>query len=189
MYCNKSLWENPAPSFLFLQKSFLVKKSSQLFLQSCYQLTIAFVIAFLCLTACTKTDVFEKNTSIPKYEWAYSFRPSFDFSITDTTTLYNIFIVLRHTDAYRYNNIWLNVGTQLPGDSMRYERLQVQLGNDAKGWYGTGMDDIWEMRKAISNGPVPLKKMGNYKFSLSQIMRENPLPNIMSVGMRVERVK
>lgn len=166
-----------------------MKKLFQSFLYRYYRLSAVVVVAALCLTACAKIDVYEKNTTIPRYEWAYSFQPAFDFSITDTATLYNIFIVLRHTDAYRYNNLWLNVGTQLPGDSMHYERLEMQLGNDAKGWYGTGMDDIWEMRKAISNGPVPLRKTGNYKFSLAQIMRENPLPNIMSVGIRVERVK
>lgn len=166
-----------------------MKKSFRLFLYRYYKLTAVFAVCVWCFTACAKIDVFEKNTPLPKYEWAYSFQPVFDFTISDTASLYNIFIVLRHTDAYRYNNIWLNVGTQLPGDSMRYQRLEILLGNDAKGWYGTGMDDIWEMRKPISNGPVPLKKTGNYKFSLAQIMRETPLPNMMSVGVRVERVR
>jgi len=133
--------------------------------------------------------VYEKNTSVPGYLWHYNFQPGFDFTITDTAAFYNIFIVLRHTDAYKKNNIWLNIGTQLPGNSMvRYQRVDLQLGNDAKGWEGTGMDDIWEVRKPLTNGPVQFfKKPGQYHFTVAQIMRENPLPDVISVGLRVEK--
>ena len=148
-----------------------------------------FLIVSLWLSACKQLDVFEKNVVIPKNQWQYSLKPSFDFTIKDTAASYNVSVVLRHTDAYRYNNIWINLGTQSPGDTVRYQKFDLQLGNDARGWEGTGMDDIWELRKLITNGPVKFNKAGNYHFIVEQIMRENPLPNIMSVGIRVEKVK
>ncbi len=152
-------------------------------------LVVFIIITSTFLTACTRLDVFEKNRVIPKNQWPYSLQPSFDFIIKDTTASYNVYIVLRHTDAYRYNNIWLNVGTQSPGDSTRYQKFELQLGTDAKGWEGTGMDDIWELRKLITNGPVKFNKAGNYHFSVAQIMRENPLHHIMNIGIRVEKIK
>lgn len=150
------------------------------------------LIIFCCsllLAACNTLDIYEKNTTIPKQEWQYSLKPSFDFTITDTTSLYNIFIVLRHTDAYKYNNIWLNVGSKFPNDTMRYQRIELTLGSDANGWEGTGMNDIWEVRKPITKGPVKLSKTGNYTFTLAQVMREDPLPHVMNAGIRVEKVK
>ena len=135
----------------------------------------------LWLTACTKIDVFEKNTTIPAHQWQYSLQPVFDFTISDTSSLYNLYVVLRHTDAYRYNNIWLNIGSQSPTDTVRYQRFELQLGTDANGWEGTGMDDIW--------GPFKFSIKGDYKFSVAQMMRENPLAEIMSVGIRVEKIK
>ena len=135
--------------------------------------------------SCNKLDVFEKDTTIPQYEWSSTFRPSFDFDIIDTTSTYRLYIVLRHTDAYRYNNIWLNIGSKFPGDTMSYQKLELGLGNDATGWEGSGMDDIWEVRKPIAKGAF---KIGKYTFSIAQIMRENPLPNIMSIGMRMEKM-
>jgi gliding motility-associated lipoprotein GldH len=148
-----------------------------------------FLMVSLWLSACRQLDVFEKNVVIPKNQWPYTLKPSFDFIIKDTAAFYNVSVVLRHTDAYRYNNIWINLGTQSPGDTVRYQKFDLQLGNDARGWEGTGMDDIWELRKLITNGPVNFNKAGNYHFIVEQIMRENPLPNIMSVGIRVEKVK
>jgi gliding motility-associated lipoprotein GldH len=141
-------------------------------------------------TACNKIDVFEKNTSIPNFQWQYNFQPGFDFEIKDTASQYNIFIVLRHTDAYRYNNIWLNVGIKAPNDTAATtKKVDLHLGNDTKGWEGTGMDDIWEVRKSATKAPIQFKKTGVYHFTVAQVMRENPLANVMSVGVRVERVR
>jgi gliding motility-associated lipoprotein GldH len=147
------------------------------------------LVASMWLTACKRMDVFEKNVVIPNNQWAFSLEPVFDFTIQDTTASYNIYIVLRHTDAYRYNNIWLKVGTQSPGDKMRTQQFELQLGSDARGWEGTGMDDIWEVRKLITSSPVKFNKPGTYRFQVGQIMRENPLPNIMNAGIRIEKVQ
>jgi gliding motility-associated lipoprotein GldH len=139
--------------------------------------------------SCIKIDQFEKTAQIPSREWFYNNTPDFTFHITDTISLYNLYIVLRHTDAYNYNNIWLRLGTEFPGDSMQFQNINLTLASDAKGWEGTGMDDIFEVRKNISRGPVSFKKPGDYTFSVSQIMRENPLENILNVGVRVEKVR
>jgi gliding motility-associated lipoprotein GldH len=154
-----------------------------------YLVIILLLILGIAFAACNKLNVYEKNSSIPQYKWQYNLKPTFEFNIEDTATSYMLYVVLRHGDAYRYNNIWLNIGTRFPGDSTRFQRFEFTLGNDAKGWEGTGMDDIWEIRKAITKGPVKLSRKGIYQFSIAQIMRENPLDHIMSVGIRVERMK
>lgn len=156
-----------------------------------YRYLTIFLLSLLAFSffACRQLDVYEKNISIPGYKWASSFQPSFEFSISDTAGQYEVFLVLRHTDAYSFNNIWLNVGIQEPGESKRVSRVEFVLGSDQKGWEGTGMNDIWEVRKPLSKGPVRFKRSGTYVFSLEQIMRQNPLPGVMSAGIRVERVR
>lgn len=140
------------------------------------------------MTSCTQTDVFEKVAVLPGQIWDYKTKPSFSFTITDTSSPYNIFIVLRHTDAYQYNNIWLNLAFKAPGDSIQSQNIDISLGSDAKGWVGNGMDDIFELRRNI-RGPVLFKKTGSYTFTISQVMRENPLKHILNVGLRVEKVR
>lgn len=137
---------------------------------------------------CAKLNVFEKTIHIKNQSWTYDIKPAYNFNITDTASPYIIYIVLRHTDSYRYNNIWLSVGSQAPGDTMVYQNLNLQLANDAKGWEGFGIDDIYEVRKNITPGPVFLRKQGNYHFIISQIMRESPLEHILDVGIRVEKI-
>jgi gliding motility-associated lipoprotein GldH len=151
--------------------------------------TIIILLLSLCVASCAKIDLFEKQADIPAQRWFYKNVPSFTFNITDTVSLYNIYIVLRHTDAYNYNNIWLQLGSQTPGDTLHFQNINLKLASDATGWEGTGTDDIFEVRKMITPGAIPFKKSGNYTFTISQIMRENPLMHILSVGLRIEKIK
>lgn len=139
--------------------------------------------------SCAKIDLFEKQAQIPSQQWFYNNVPKYTFHIDDTASLYNVYVVLRHTDQYNYNNIWLRMGSKAPGDSMHFQNINLILASDAKGWEGDGMDDIFEVRKNISPGPIAFKTAGDYTFSIAQIMRENPLKYILNVGIRVEKVK
>lgn len=148
---------------------------------------IVTVIISVCFAGCSPINLYEKTVVIPSQAWYYNYVPSFSFNISDTAAAYNIYIVLRHTDSYQYNNIWLRLGTKAPGGTENSQNLDLALGSDTKGWEGQGMDDIFEVRKIITRGAVPFKKAGTYTFTVSQIMRENPLKHILNVGIRVEK--
>ncbi|HQW92238.1 MAG TPA: gliding motility lipoprotein GldH [Ferruginibacter sp.] len=161
-------------------------------IRNCFiKLQILILAAAGCLftVSCSQIDVYEKHTVIPAYEWQNSFSATGDFLITDTVSAYSIYLVIRHTDAYQYNNIWLNIGLQPPGDSMYIQKVNLSLGDDANGWEGSGMNDIWELRKLLNGEPRRFKQAGKYQFTISHIMRDNPLLHVMSVGLRVEKIK
>lgn len=144
---------------------------------------------FVFISSCTQIELFEKNTVIPKYEWRQDFSAKGDFLITDTLSAYSIYLVLRHTDAYQYNNIWIRIGLQPPGDSLHNQMINLKLGDDANGWEGSGMNDIWELRKLLNGEPRRFKQPGKYSFTISHSMRDDPLLHIMSVGLRIEKKK
>lgn len=152
------------------------------------KLFILLLIVIL-FSSCTRLDVFEKNTTIPGMKWNTNFIATGAVNISDTVSAYNIYIVMRHTDAYNYNNIWLNTGLQAPGDSMKFQKINLTLGNDASGWEGSGMNDIWEVRKLISGVPKRFIRSGLYNFSIQHIMRDDPLREVMSIGIRLEKAR
>ena len=146
------------------------------------------LICLLFLSACEPIDVFEKNVPIPNFAWASDFKPEINFDVTDTTARYTIYLVIRHTDAYRYKNIWLNVYTKLPSGDTLSEPLELKLATDDKGWLGSGMGDIWEHRIPITPVQRPeALRAGTYQFRLENIMREDPLRHVMNVGIRLEK--
>ena len=133
--------------------------------------------------------MFEKNVAIPGHAWSHSFTPVIGFNITDTASSYHIFIVLRHTDAYRYNNIWVRLKSTAPGDSAATaQQFDLPLARQDR-WTGTGMDDLFEHRILLYRRPVRFSRPGSYSVSLQQVMRDDPLQHVMNVGLRLEKVK
>jgi len=144
----------------------------------------------LLLTSCSQPGhLYEKDVTIPGQQWAASFQPTFTFDISgaDTADLYNVYIVLRHTDAYNYNNIWIRGTARVPGDSTaQSQRYDLSLADNQKGWTGSGMDDIFEHRIEIQHR-TRFNHPGVYSITLEQIMREDPLRHVLNVGVRIEK--
>lgn len=148
---------------------------------------IGFICFALLLPGCGTLDVFEEMTAFPEHQWKNSDTPSYTFMIEDTAASYNIFVILRHEDAYHFNNIWLNITTLAPRDTAKTQLVNITLANNTKGWLGTGMDDVFDHRARITRSPVKLKK-GIYTFTLQHQMREEPLQFVLNAGIRVEKV-
>ncbi len=144
----------------------------------------------LLLSSCKSIDLFEKATPIPGHSWENSFRPSFSFTIKDTASPYQLFLILRHSDKYSFNNIYINLHAKQPGiDTAQVVKYDLVLGTNEDGWLGSGMDDIYEHRIPLTPAGQEyyFKKPGDYVFSIEQIMRENPLKNVLDVGLRIEK--
>ena len=144
------------------------------------------VSCILLLASCTTVDLYEKSVTIPGHDWKSSFKPSFDFTIKDTSSPYQLFFIMRHNEKYNFNNIYINVYIKGPGmDSTVKIQQDLVLATNEKGWLATGMDDIYEHR--IPLAPEQSLKAGTYSFTIEQIMREDPLKNVLNAGLRIEK--
>lgn len=140
------------------------------------------------LFACKyKVGFYEKAVVVPEKAWSSSFRPSFTIDVSDTSCTYNIYVIVRHTDAYHYNNLWINFTSIAPGSVAETQKLNLKLGDNSK-WLGSSMDDVIEHRILVNRNPVKLSP-GKYIFMLQNIMREDPLDEVMNVGVRVSKVE
>jgi gliding motility-associated lipoprotein GldH len=141
------------------------------------------------LVACQHIDLYEKIATIPEQDWKSNFKPQFKFEIKDTTAPYQVYVIIRHNEKYLYNNIWLNLTAQAPGQAPQKFMLELPLATSAKGWLGVAMDDLYEHRIVITldESKFNFRKPGEYQFTLEQVMRDDPLENVLNVGLRIEK--
>jgi gliding motility-associated lipoprotein GldH len=147
-------------------------------------------ISFCFFIGCLPAPYYQKEEVIPQNAWTYNFNPSFSFDITDTNADYKPYFLIRHTQAYPYCNVWVWVYVHTPGDTaVKKERINITLAETSGKWLGRGMGEIYEQRMPIDLGDsIKFDKPGTYKVSMEQNMRINPLPEVMNVGLRVEKV-
>ena len=149
-------------------------------------LLLALSVVFL--NSCTTTGVFEKNVPIPGHNWESSFQPIIEFDLNDTSSTYGVYVVLRHTNEYNFNNLWVKASVKEPGSTeWKSQQYDLLLANNEKGWLGTGMDDIFEHRVLVQPKTRFLKS-GKYQYRFQQIMREDPLQHVLNIGLRIEKV-
>ena len=140
--------------------------------------------------SCTTIDLYEKSVTIPGHSWKSDYKPSFTFTIKDTSSPYLLYFVLRHNDKYSFNNLYINLYAKQPGqDSAQSVRYDLPLATNEKGWLASGMDDIYEHRILLTprGQEFYFKKPGDYTFTIEQIMREDPLKNVLNAGLRIEK--
>jgi gliding motility-associated lipoprotein GldH len=101
---------------------------------------------------------------------------------------YNIYYNIRNAAGYPYYNLYItyylsdNAGKILTSRLQELTLMDPQTGKPL----GDGMGDIFDHR-ILSVGNYRFPRPGTYTFKVKQYMRKDPLPGIMSVGVRVEK--
>jgi gliding motility-associated lipoprotein GldH len=150
--------------------------------------SVLFLGLFSCLffSACKQASLYERLKNIPSAAWKSGEKLDFSIEIPDSTQSYYILVTIRHTHEYAYRNVWVKLGLQQPGtDSIVYSDFDLPLANNER-WLGVGMDDVYERRIRLFGKPVRFTSTGTAKFTLQQIMRDDPLKHILQAGIRVE---
>ncbi len=147
----------------------------------------AFSLIIIC-AACDPDRVYEENYTIEDNKWYIDTIPSFRFTIEDTTIPYNIYYNVRNALSYPFYNLYLTYylmdeqGKQISARLQELTLLDPKTGKPL----GDGLGDIFDHRIiALQNYKFP--KPGKYTMKVKQYMRQDPLPAIMSVGIRVEK--
>jgi gliding motility-associated lipoprotein GldH len=146
------------------------------------------VTLLLVLTSCNKDIVYSKYKTFDNNEWHARDKAEFEFEITDTQSLNNISLMVRHADSYPYSNLIVFVTSQYPDGHVTKDTMEIVLATHKGEWQGSGAGDIFDFK-------VPVKKnirfplAGKYRFVFEQGMRSDPLPMVMDFGLEIEKSK
>ena len=153
----------------------------------------ALVLALVfCFISCDKNRVFDAYKSVPN-QWHKDSVVSFEINPPDSINPYNLFVNLRNTNAYKYNNLFLIVEMTFPHGKTIKDTLEYRMADPSGKLLGTGVLDTKE-NKLWYKEHVVFNEAGMYKVSIQHAMRESGqvngivnLEGITDVGFRVEK--
>ncbi len=143
------------------------------------------------LTSCDNNRVFDQYKSLPN-QWPRDSVITFKVPNLDSLKTYNLFINIRNTDAYRYNNLYLVTAMNFPNGKVVQDTLEYEMAYPDGAWMGVGFTESKASKLWYKKG-VRFKENGDYTFTIRQAMRrigekegiEN-LQGITEVGLRIE---
>ena len=155
------------------------------------------IISCFFVTSCDSNAVFDKYESTPN-EWHKDSIVQFNFKAPDTLKNYNLFVNLRNTNDYKFNNLYLLVELNYPNGKAVKDTLEYKMAAPNGELLGTGFSDIKE-NKLWYRGfdePFKFKEEGDYIVNIQHAMRNNGdvngienLDGITEIGFRVEHAQ
>ncbi len=144
--------------------------------------------SFVILTACANNDVYFQYQTIQHDGWNKDSVLTFDVNITDTISAYNIYVNIRNTSDYPYQNLWLFLNKLNPDSTLVNDSIECYLADQHGKWLGSGVGSIKEM-PVLYEQNKHFKARGIYKYEITQGMREDVLKGVNDIGIRVEKIK
>lgn len=148
-----------------------------------YNLLILFA-GVCCMSCGSKNYVFEQNVAINAGLWDKNKIVSITIPVDDTVQYYDLEIYLRNRNDYPYSNIYLFITVTAPTGAMVTDTMHYILSDVHGKWTGKGFSQLWDNRFLFRKN-VRFAGTGNYLFQIRQGMRENELPGITDVGIRM----
>ncbi len=149
------------------------------------------VLALLLLISCDSTTVFNKTEFLDGH-WGEKEVVEFKLPQLDSLKRYNLFLNVRNTNEYKYNNLFLIVSMNFPHGKTIVDTLEYRMAHSDGAWMGEGIGDIKDNKLWYKEG-VRFVEDGIYSISLSHAMRKNgevegviKLDGISDVGVSVE---
>ena len=147
--------------------------------------TIIFVLFAGCLTQPQSSAEF----AIPQHNWSSQNPLSINLQFNqDSSAPYQLYLTLKHNEEYHFKNIWLKLYCEnLALKTQDSSIFELPLAIDQQGWLGTEYNQIIMHKILLNIKPYYFKK-GHYKFTIKQMMREDPLQNMMSIGLILKKI-
>jgi gliding motility-associated lipoprotein GldH len=144
------------------------------------------IFCFVSLSSCNSKIIFSEYHTFKNEEWSSTEKAEFEVEIKDNQCLNNVSLMVRHADAYPYNNIFLLVTSKYPDGKITKDTMEVVLANDKGEWLGSGAGDLFDLKIPIKKN-VRFPLLGKYNFTFEQVMRETTLPLILDFGFEIEK--
>jgi gliding motility-associated lipoprotein GldH len=155
------------------------------------KMAAAGLLSLLWLAGCSDPNtVYKQYTDIESGTWFAKNEPAFAFDIQDAAVPYNLYYNVRNAVSYPYYNLYLTRYLKDPAGRTIDSRLDELLLMDAKTGkpLGDGLGDLFD-HQVLMKRNYRFPKPGRYTITLRQYMRQDPLPDVLSVGVTVERAK
>ena len=155
-------------------------------------LLLSFFWLAVIAVSCDSNRVFDEYKSVSN-TWHKDSITRFKIHPPDSIYPYNLFVNLRNTNEYKYNNLFLIVEMEFPHGKTIKDTLEYRMADPTGKLLGTGLTNIKE-NKLWYKEKVVFKESGEYTVNIQHAMRENGkvngvvvLEGVTDIGFRIER--
>lgn len=143
---------------------------------------------FALLAACGPNYSYESELNLDEQGWFYQDSLVANFTIEDTSTIYNLHLLLDHQTNFPFQNFYVRIHTTFPGGERLTEQVSLEIAGKAGNWLGDCRQDQCQLRIPIQQGAY-FNQPGDYQITIEQFSRRNPLPGLKRIAFALEETQ
>jgi gliding motility-associated lipoprotein GldH len=145
-------------------------------------------LVFLVIASLFSCDniIYENYYSFNEGVWDADSTVNFEYTISDTLSLHDLSLSIRHSVDYEYQNLFLFL------ESDTKDTIEIMLADKSGKWYGRGISNIRELNYTLQTSKM-FDKKGKYYITFEQAMRYGAgekiqhLENITDIGLIISK--
>ena len=154
------------------------------------KLSLGLIFLFeLLFFACSDSNVvLDETTNFEKSGWFQKQPIRFNVEVSDSTSSYATYVVVRQNNAYPFYNLYFSPSIlDAKGTTIQKGLAEAILYDPTTGKpKGAGFGDIYE-KKFLVYPALSFPKQGKYQIQLEQAMRVDTLAGMVSIGLVLEK--
>ena len=127
--------------------------------------------------------MYDQYQPIQNTLWVKDKEYYFTFEIKDITVPYDLTLEVRNNNLYPYQNLWIFCKEEHPFGPLKRDTVECMLADEFGKWYGQGISLFQSSFPIRTSYKFPIA--GRYTFSFRQGMRNDELPGIQEIGLRI----
>ncbi|MBI5916993.1 MAG: gliding motility lipoprotein GldH [Bacteroidetes bacterium] len=142
----------------------------------------------LLLTNCGQDYFFEKKIDIPGQSWTYGNLLEFEFEVADTTKTYAILLDVTHAGDFGFQNCYVQISTRFPSGEEKKQPVSLELAAQTGIWNGECSGSFCTVEIPLQ-GKARFRETGRHSIVVEQFMRQDPLPGIKSISLKIKQLE
>ncbi len=140
----------------------------------------------LLMTACRRDVISSAHHDLPEQGWALTDTVRICLDVPDSTEAYDLALMLRHTDRYTYQNLWLFIQSCDSLSPVQSDTVMACLADDRGQWLGTRAGRYYS-GYVIMERDITFPTAGTYSYVIIHGMRDSVVYGIADVGLELRK--
>ena len=138
--------------------------------------------------SCNENRVYEElDSSFPKYRWDKEKVVSVSADIADINQAYKLFLSLRHVHGFQFSNLNLKVEMISPSKKTVTKSYVMKVVGADKKYLSECNGDLCDLETLMEDN-FKFEEVGKHIFKISHEMKVNPVPNVMMMGIAIDKI-
>ncbi|MEM6398445.1 MAG: gliding motility lipoprotein GldH [Bacteroidota bacterium] len=142
---------------------------------------------FSLLTSCGPSYVYEEKHEFEEQTWAWKDTIDYTFEVPDTSTIYDLHLIVDHKDYFPSQNTYVKLKLAFPDGARTDEQLSLQLADKLGTWLGSCRGEDCTLDIPIQQGAF-FNQAGMYTLTVEQYSRTEDLEGISAMTFALEEI-